>query len=58
MGDVYPIIQRGFPPKHTPSRRASLPASTANLAALADNTIWEKIEGKKHATITFCQVAL
>lgn len=58
MGDFFPIIQLAFSPLHALSRRVSLPAPTAEFSALANDTIWEKIEGKKHATITFCQVAL
>ena len=39
MGDVYPIIQRSFPPLRISKRRASLLALMANLSALEDNTI-------------------
>lgn len=58
MGDFFAITERNFPTLRISSRRVSLAASTANLSALADDTIWEKIEGKKHATITHWRVPL
>lgn len=45
MGDVCLIIQQGFPPLRISKRRVSLPALTANLAALADDMIRKEDEG-------------